>query len=227
MLGGGSPPDDRSNWMFYLSPKISLPAMISLRSLFLPLGLAPLALCAQLAVNPQLGITLQNLTDEPDGAEFKAAVGLMLGVDVRIGDRFYFQPGGFFERNSTVVSVGDTAIIEDNLVRSNLKLKALVGYNLIDGDAVRLRLNTGPSYDILLSVDNKDDNIAWIKDDFNSGSFNWNLGLGVDLSIITLETGMVYGLSSVFKEEDVAFTSDPKYFTLYLTAGVVFGGGKD
>jgi hypothetical protein len=78
MLGGGSPPDDRSNWMFYLSPKISLPAMISLRSLFLPLGLAPLALCAQLAVNPQLGITLQNLTDEPDGAEFKAAVGLML-----------------------------------------------------------------------------------------------------------------------------------------------------
>jgi hypothetical protein len=78
-----------------------------------------------------------------------------------------------------------------------------------------------------LSVDNKDDNIAWNKDDFNSGSFNWNLGLGVDLSIITLETGMVYGLSSVFKEEDVAFTSDPKYFTFNLTAGVVVGGGKD
>jgi len=213
---------------FYLSAhQILLHAMISLRSLLLPLSFAPLALCAQLAVNPQLGVTFQNLTDEPDGAEFKAAVGAMLGLDVRIGDRFYFQPGGFFERNSTVISVGDTATIEDNLVRSNLKLKALVGYNLIDGDGFRLRLNTGPSYDILLSVDDKDDNIDWNKDDFNSGSFNWNLGLGADLSIITLETGMVYGLSNVFKEEDVAFTSDPKYFTFYLTAGVVFGGGND
>ncbi|MBK8614137.1 MAG: hypothetical protein IPN85_11800 [Flavobacteriales bacterium] len=185
----------------------------------------PFATMAQFAVNPQLGITMQKLTDAPEGAEYKAALGAMIGLDMRIGDRFYFQPGGFFERNSTVVSVGDSLVVEDNLVRSNLKLKALVGYNLIDGDGFRLRFNTGPTYDVLLSVDDKDDKIEWNKDDFNSGSFNWNAGLGADITIITLETGMTYGLSKVFKEQD-GFTSDAKYFTFYVTAGVVFGGAN-
>lgn len=185
----------------------------------------PFATMAQFAVNPQLGITMQKLTDAPEGAEYKAALGAMIGLDMRIGDRFYFQPGGFFERNSTVVSVGDSLVVEDNLVRSNLKLKALVGYNLIDGDGFRLRFNTGPTYDVLLSVDDKDDKIEWNKDDFNSGSFNWNAGLGADITLITLETGMTYGLSKVFKEQD-GFTSDAKYFTFYVTAGVVFGGAN-
>ena len=185
----------------------------------------PFATMAQFAVNPQLGITMQKLTDAPEGAEYKAALGAMIGLDMRIGDRFYFQPGGFFERNSTVVSVGDSLVVEDNLVRSNLKLKALVGYNLIDGDGFRLRFNTGPTYDVLLSVDEKDDKIEWNKDDCNSGSFNWNAGLGADITIITLETGMTYGLSKVFKEQD-GFTSDAKYFTFYVTAGVVFGGAN-
>ena len=106
-----------------------------------------------------------------------------------------------------------------------MKLKALVGYNLTDGDGFRLRFNTGPTYDVLLSVDDKDDKIEWNKDDFNSGSFNWNAGLGADITIITLETGMTYGLSKVFKEQD-GFTSDAKYFTFYVTAGVVFGGAN-
>lgn len=197
-----------------------------MRVLLSTLAVSPLLACAQLAVNPQLGVTFQNLTEQPAGTEAKAAAGAMLGLDLRIGSRFYFQPGAFLERNATVVSTGDSVAIEDNLVRTNLKLKALVGYNLIDGDAFRLRLNTGPSYDVLLSVDNKDDNIEWNKDDFNGGSFNWNGGLGADLSIITLETGVAYGLSKVFKEQD-GFTSDAKYFTFYFTAGVVFGGAND
>jgi hypothetical protein len=200
--------------------------MRTARILLIGLALTPIGACAQLAVNPQLGVTFQNLTDESEGTDVKSAAGAMLGLDLRIGSRFYFQPGAFLERNATVVTVGDSAAIEDNLVRTNLKMKALVGYNLIDGDAFRLRFNTGPSYDVLLSVDNKDDKIEWNKDDFNGGSFNWNGGLGADLSIITLETGVAYGLSKVFKEQD-GFTSDAKYFTFYFTAGVVFGGAND
>lgn len=181
---------------------------------------------AQFAVNPQLGVTFQKLNDTPEGAESKSAAGAMIGLDFRIGERLYIQPGFFFERNSTLVTIMDSVAIEDDLVRTNFKLKALVGYNLINGDAFRLRLNTGPSYDVLMSVDNKDDEIEWNKDDFNSGSFNWNAGLGADISIISLETGVIYGLSKVFKEQD-GFVDDTKYFTFYFTAGIVFGGGSN
>ena len=197
-----------------------------MRILLTALAVTPLVAMAQLAVNPQLGATFQNLTDAPAGTEVKAAAGAMLGLDLRIGSRLYLQPGAFLERNSTVVSRGDSVSIEDNLVRTNLKLKALVGFNLIDGDAFRLRLSTGPTYDVLLSVDDKEDKISWNKDDFNSGSLNWNGGLGADFSIFTLEIGVAYGLSKVFKEQD-GFTSDARYFTFYLTAGVVLGGAND
>lgn len=187
----------------------------------------PSLLTAQFAFNAQAGATFQQLTDVPPGVEAKAAVGAIVGVDFRMGDRFYFQPGAFFERNRTAVKVNGDTIWQDDLVRSSLKLKALVGYNIADGDGFRLRFNTGPTYDVLLSVDDKDDQIAWNKDDFNAGSFNWNAALGVDISFITVETGVTYGLSKVFKEQEGAFSADAKYLTFHLTAGVVFGGAGD
>lgn len=197
------------------------------RLLFLLSVCGPLGLFAQFAINPQLGVTFQDLTDQPEGSESKAAVGFMLGGDLRIGGRFHFQPGAFFVRSSTVVksAVSDTAVIEDNLVRSSLKLKALVGYKLIDDESFKLRFNIGPTYDVLLSVDNKDDKIEWNRDDFNSGSFNMDAGLGLDLAIFTVEGGVSYGLTNAFKEQD-GFSSDAKYFTVYATLGLVFGGGE-
>ena len=180
---------------------------------------------AQLAINPQIGLNMTNLTEEPEGSEFKASAGFMIGADLRIGDRFYFQPGAFYVATSTAVTVGDSLKVDDNLTTSNLKLKGLVGYNLIDGDAFRLRLNAGPTYNILMSVGSADDKIKFDKDDFNSGSFNLDAGLGADISIITVETGISYGLSKAFKEQD-GFENDSKYFTFYFTAGLVFGGAN-
>lgn len=188
----------------------------------------PMWSSAQFAVNPQLGLTFQNLTEEPEGTETKAAVGGMLGLDFRLGKRLYFQPGAYFCRSSTYVKQADvdTVTIEDNLIRSSLKLKALVGYNLIDGTAFRLRGNIGPTYDVLVSIDDKDDEIDFNQDNYNSGSFNFDAGLGADISIITLETGISYGLTNAFKEQD-GFSSDAKFFIFYFTLGVVLGGSTD
>ena len=62
-----------------------------------------------------------------------------------------------------------------------MKLKALAAYNLIDGDAFRLRLNAGPTYNFLLNVSDDDGNIEDWQDSFNSGSFNLDAGLGADI----------------------------------------------
>lgn len=187
------------------------------------LGLA-LAGRAQFQVNPQLGATFTNLTDNGQGVTTKAAFGWQLGLDLRIGDRFYFQPGAFFGRNATVVKVegGDTATIEDNLIRTTAKVKALVGYNLVHNEAFKVRINAGPTYEALLSVDSKDDKIAFNKDNFNGGSFNMDAGLGLDISLFTVEGGVSYGLSKAYKDEG-ELRSDPKYFTFYVNIGLVFG----
>ncbi len=182
---------------------------------------------AQVKVNPQIGGSFTNLTSAPSGVSTSAAFGYQLGVDLRFGKRLYFQPGVYFGRSATVIQVNylDTAVIEDNMIRTTAKVKALLGYNIINGGTFKLRANVGPTYEALLSVDSKDDKIAFNKDDYNGGSFNMDAGLGVDIAVVTLEAGVSYGLTNAYKDEG-KLLSDAKYFTWYATLGVVFGGGK-
>jgi hypothetical protein len=192
---------------------------------------------AQVQVNPQLGVTFQNLTDAPDGTEYKTNAGFILGADVRIGEAFYIQPGAFFGRNATTISVPVvtqdpnnpnatvTTEIEDGLIRSILKLRAQVGYKLINEEQFKLRFAVGPSYDVLLSVDSKDDDIDWNEGNFNNGSFNLDAGLGFDIAFLTLEPGMSFGLSQVYNDNVLVQDIDSKYITFYFTAGLVFGKG--
>lgn len=179
---------------------------------------------AQFAINPQLGLNFTDLTDDPTSVTTKAAVGFQVGADLRLGDRLYFQPGAYFGRSATVVksTIIDTAIVEDNLIRTTAKVKALMGFNLVHNDAFKLRVNVGPTYDVLLSVDSKDSRIDFNKDDYNAGSFNMDAGVGADIAMFTVETGVSYGLSKAYKDTD-QLRSDAKYFTFYATIGLVFG----
>jgi len=194
-----------------------------LRTLTIAVCAAPLLLHAQMAINPQVGVNWTKLTDAPSGSDYTADVGFMVGGDLRFGSRLYVQPGVFYVSTATAIKTGNTVTLDDDLVLSFLKLKALVGYNLMDGDGFRLRLNAGPTYSVLMSAKSKNGDIPVDKDNFTSGSFNMDAGLGADISIVTLETGVSYGLSKAFEDQG-GFSSDSKYFTFYVTAGLVFGG---
>jgi len=196
------------------------------------------AASAQFQLNPQLGITFQNLTDAPEGAEYRANVGFLLGVDGRIGDALYIQPGVFFGRNATTVTypqpiedpnnpgVNITTDIEDNLVRSVLKLRTMLGYKLVNEEQFKLRLAVGPSYDVLMSTDLRDDKIDWNEGDFKQGSFNVEAGVGLDIAFLTFEPGVAFGLSRVFEDNTVVGDINSRYFTFYFTAGIVLGKGR-
>jgi hypothetical protein len=132
-----------------------------------------LVLSAQVQINPQIGLTLGDVSGtQPNGVTSTASAGWLLGVDARIGGSLYIQPGLFFTRTATVYTFetvntdpnnpGTTvnAEIEDGLVRTNFKLRAMLGYKLINDEGFKLRLSAGPSYDVLMSVDNTEDNIG-------------------------------------------------------------------
>ena len=164
-------------------------------------------------------------------------MGFLVGADARIGSAFYVQPGIFFGRNVTAVTqesvtvdpndpnVTITTEIEDGLVRSILKLRAQAGYKLVNEESFKLRIAVGPSYDVLMSVDNKDDKIDWNKGDFNEGSFNLEAGLGLDIAFLTLEPGAAFGLSRVYRDNPAFRDINSRYLTFYFTAGMVLGKG--
>lgn len=183
---------------------------------------------AQFQVNPQMGVTFQDLTDSQQNAAFRSAMGYQVGADLRFGDRLFFQTGGFLNRNATVVSSvtgtsSEALQFEDDLIRTNLKLRAMAGYRIIDSYQFDMRFMAGPSYDVLLSVDAKDDNIDWNKGDFNKGSFNVDAALGFDMGLFSLEPSASFGLSRAFNDTPDWKEFDSKYITYGLTVGVNFG----
>lgn len=193
------------------------------RLLSLLITLAPIALCAQVAINVQAGTALTTLTPEQEGVQYKANVGVLGGVDLRIGQRVYFQPGAFFVSGKTAVSVGDSLVTEDHLIWNSMKLKALVGYNLVDGDDFRFRVNAGPTFNWLLSATGKDDHIKVEMKDLNTGTWGADAGLGIDLTIFSVEGGVSYGISKTYKEQE-GITNDAHFVTYYVTVGVILGG---
>ena len=182
---------------------------------------------AQFQVNPQMGLTFQDLTGKvAEGQDFKASVGWTLGSDVRIGDRLFFQPGAFISRNRTISSYdgGNTITNDSKLITTNLKLRALCGYRIIDSYQFDMRFFAGPSYDVLMSVDGTNNaDIAWDKGDFSSGSFNVEAGLGFDMGLFTLSPTASFGLNRAFSDVESVKEIDSRYITYGLTIGVNFG----
>jgi hypothetical protein len=186
---------------------------------------------AQVQINPQAGVTFQHLTDAPDGVTYKAAVGWQLGADARFGDRFFLQPGAFLGRSITAVTTtvptengaAGSVEVEDDLVRTNLKLRAQLGYRIIDSYQFDLRFMLGPSYDVLMSIDDREGNLTWNEGDFNDGSFNLDAGIGFDMGLVSLSPTASFGLSRVLKDDPALSEISSKYITYGLTLGFNIG----
>jgi Outer membrane protein beta-barrel domain len=182
---------------------------------------AVVAASAQFQVNPQAGLTFQNLTAPGPGQNFKAALGWTLGADLRLGDKLFFQPGAFLSRNTTSITIADTTVTKQELDfnTTNLRLRALVGYRVIDTYQFDLRVFLGPSYDLLLNKQLS----GYSSGNFKSGSFNIEAGVGLDMGMVTLSPTMTFGLSNVFNDNPNIQAVNSKYFTYGLTVGINIG----
>ncbi|MEO8587940.1 MAG: outer membrane beta-barrel protein [Flavobacteriales bacterium] len=194
------------------------------RMLFV-LALGPLALAtaAQWQVNPQLGVTYQNITKPPEGVTYSARVGFLLGADARWGNKVYLQPGAFIGRNSTFVEFQDTIAQSGRIVTTNLKLKLMGGYRLIDHYQFDMRLAVGPTFDVSLSQDVKDSDIEFNDGEFNEALWNLDVALGFDMGRFTAEPSVSLGLSRVYNDDVSVQNLDSKYLTYLFTLGVNIG----
>jgi hypothetical protein len=191
--------------------------------LFLLASAAGLQAQAGFAINPQVGMLGVRTSQEPrDGIRTNNKIGFLGGLDLRIGNRFYVQPGAFLTTSKTVYEFDDSLFVnEEEIARTSLKLKALAGYQIIDGEHFNLRLSAGPTYDFLIGL-NGEDNTVFEEDEFKNGTFNLDAAIGMDVYIFTLEFGYSYGFSNVYQNGN-GFNSDAKYQGVYATVGVVFG----
>lgn len=198
---------------------------------------------AQIRFNPQGGISVLSI----DKAKYKdvntivegsfsAEIGVMSGVDVRIGNKIYFQPGVFYAKSvslanikETILGVGDTvlsvAYYADKLIRTSIKAKALIGFNPINKRLFKLRMMAGPTYDFIVGASNKGTEINVDTRNFENGSFNLDAAIGLDFYLITVEAGFTQGFTEAF-DKDKFYGFDSKYSGYYITVGFLIGKAK-
>jgi hypothetical protein len=179
-------------------------------------------LFAQVQFNPQIGATFMTIKNPPAGVSYDGKVGLSLGTDFRFGERFQFQPGLHYVSSVTAYQIEGSEAVSGDVIFKNIKLKALVAYNFIDAGQFKFRANFGPSYDFLLSAEEKDLN-TYLKEDFKNGTFYLQGGLGIDFLFLTADVGYASGLTQTFAGENAP---DSNTAGLYFTVGVIIGTGK-
>lgn len=198
---------------------------------------------SQIRVNPQGGITLLSIDNAKyrdvntlvEG-DFSAEIGVVSGVDFRLGKQIYFQPGVFYSKSVSLASIKETVFAPndsvvsvsyyaDKLLRSTIRLKALMGFNPINKRLFKLRLVAGPTYDVLVGAANEGTEINIDTRNFESGSFNMDAALGLDIYIFTIEAGMTQGLTEAFKKNKF-YGFDSKYSGYYITVGILLGKTK-
>ncbi len=188
---------------------------------------------AQFAINPQIGVSVAKLRSLEKEETNKARIGWQAGADFRIGQRLYFQPGIFLTQTATVNVVAKDSLhpeIETKFQRTDIKLRGLLGINLLYDENAKIRISAGPSYQILVAKSAKGgvlENVTLndLENNFNSGLFNLDAGLGIDFWIITLEAGYSLGLTDAFKKFEY-YESNARYGTIYFNIGIVLGNSK-
>ncbi|GAB4499160.1 MAG: hypothetical protein OHK0019_35800 [Saprospiraceae bacterium] len=172
----------------------------------------------QLTLRPYVGINSNSLTEDFEDSEWKSKIGYQVGVDLQIGSKLYVQPGVQLEFAKNQIESIIPGVDEDfEFKRTHVRIPVMVGYAFgeIDGDFAA-RIFTGPNASIVISseADGED-----IKDELKNAVFGWNVGAGVDFSILFLDLGYQIGLSEVFEDFNLG-ENGSKGNSFYANAGI-------
>ncbi len=170
---------------------------------------------AQVKVNPNVGLTFSQLSDNNSN---KIRMSYVAGIDLRFGGVVNFVPGLYFGNVGTDLEYTEnSATYEIDNSINTLQLRTLLAVNVINTKVLRIRLIAGPTLHYTIqSLDIEKDNIK------NAIAF-LNFGAGVDLGFFTIDARYEYGLTSVFDESGTqTITVDSKNNILIISVGLVF-----
>jgi len=156
---------------------------------------------AQVDIKPAFGMNSSHLTTEHVDWKTQGRVGYQFGASVLVGNKFYFEPGIFWQTMSKDVfdaNNPDSTSFQNTI--SSIRIPANIGYHILGSEETLadLRFFAGFGASFITGVKNDSDDLS--KDDFKNFIFDFNAGVGVDVWIFFLEWNYVLGLTPVFNE---------------------------
>lgn len=151
---------------------------------------------AQFTVSPKVGVNYLWVGERPQGLDLTGAEkGWQAGVDLRLGRRFYFQPGVYYVNTGTsIASIEDLKNIKTGKA-SFIKIPVNVGYKLVNTGIFKLRIHGGGAASKILAVkEGGDMSMA----DFNTWSYGANFGAGIDILLFSVDANYELGLTDLY-----------------------------
>jgi len=174
-------------------------------------------------------ITTDNYSGSYTFNDFKSDTksGFNIGAFVRLGTKVYLQPELLYcvkkGRSTGVSTLGST---NQNVDLKTIQVPILLGFKLIDLKLASIRAFTGPamSFPMKSSKVTYDGVSGPIYDteNYKNNIWDWQLGAGVDVGMITLDCRYEWGLSNTSDQnlDKVGFVN--KANTLTFSLGIKF-----
>lgn len=148
-------------------------------------------------INPSIGFNNSNL-ESSLAQQYESSNGYRIGLGVEIGSKHFLEPGIFYVSYSSVQTVG---LVKESLDFSSMQYQLYYGFKFMDLGIFKMKLHTGPTYEVIGSVSPNNLNID--KSNFNGGKWGGNIGLGVQVLFFTAFFDYNFGLSDSWVDSSI------------------------
>ena len=152
-------------------------------------------------IKPAIGINFTHLSNDPLSYETTGRIGWQIGGTIAFGDKFYLEPGIFWEKNNwNLQTVNQPEIPEFTNDISAIKIPLFAGINVIgNADDDNFHIMGGPTMRIVTNADPGSTGLT--KDDFADFIWGMDIGAGISFHKFFIDAGYEWGLSNIYENE--------------------------
>jgi len=164
----------------------------------------------QLTVGIKVGYDAAKLSTNMDTITSNFKSGFQVGAFARIGKRLFLQPELYYTTQGGVFT-SNTSNWEQNIKIGSMDVPVLIGFKLLKGDFINVRLMAGPMASFVVNKGiSEAGGITGPINTADLNSVNWAIqaGAGMDIWKLTLDVRYQVGLNQLIKSvENYTFDS--------------------
>lgn len=164
---------------------------------------------AQVTVNPKVGLNVSALDAKLQDLDAEVRAGWNAGLDLRIGEGFFFLNPGVHYYSYTARLLKENEIdnpedikLKDETTIQSVRLPLNVGFRLTgDNGLLGIHAKGGITPSYVLGVNEKE-NFDFNVKDLNRFNYGANLGVGIDIAFLTVDVTYEIGLKDYFQSAE-------------------------
>jgi hypothetical protein len=157
---------------------------------------------AQVYVIPEVGLNLSQFSFNKAGYENTVDVGFQAGVLGRYGKNAFLQAGVFYGEFANQLMYTDSLMFSnsDQIKIQSIFLPIAVGFNIVNLDIFKIRLDAGINVTFPLEV--KENSFNVVKSDFNTSNVGFAAGFGLDIFRFVFDANFSFGMNNMMTIND-------------------------